>query len=53
MASSESPCAAWLNDAGYEGYVVSVNGSDEIALRPVLTGDETCNLGEFDQFVER
>lgn len=25
----------------------------EIALRPVLTGEETCNLGEFDEFVER
>lgn len=25
----------------------------EIALRPVLTGEETCNLGEFDDFVER
>jgi hypothetical protein len=45
--------ATALNDAGYRGYVVSDNGSAEIALRPVLTGDETCNLGEFDQFVER
>jgi len=25
----------------------------EIALRPVLTGEETCNLEEFDDFVER
>jgi len=25
----------------------------EIALRPVLTGEETCNLGELDDFVER
>ena len=25
----------------------------EVALRPVLTGEETCNLGEFDDFVER
>lgn len=25
----------------------------EIALRPVLTGEESCNLGEFDDFVER
>jgi hypothetical protein len=25
----------------------------EVALRPVLTGEETCNLGEADDFVER
>jgi hypothetical protein len=42
-----------LEDGRYEGVVASRNGSAEIALRPVLTGDESCNLGEYDEFVER
>jgi hypothetical protein len=45
--------AAALEDGAEEGMVASANGSAELALRPVLTGDETCNLGEHDQFVER
>jgi hypothetical protein len=28
-------------------------GNSEIALRPVLTGDEACNLSGSDQFVRR
>lgn len=45
--------AAALEDGTEEGMVASANGSAELALRPVLTGDESCNLGEHDQFVER
>jgi hypothetical protein len=29
------------------------NGAFEVALRPVLTGEEECNLSDADQFVER
>ena len=39
--------------SGYEGMFIGPNGSVEVALRPVLTGDEQCNLSDADQFVER
>ncbi len=42
-----------LEDGRYEGMVANSNGTAEIALRPVLTGAESCNLGEYDEFVER
>ncbi len=40
---------------GTEYGVLVGEGEDgaEIAMRPVLTGDETCNLSDSDEFVER
>jgi hypothetical protein len=40
--------------AGSEFEFVAANGTVlEVALRPVLTGEETCNLSGYEDFVER